>query len=359
MERESDRIAAAYVRLRLAWNDGRLTQQRLSTCLKDYDQTGELKKLTQGTLSRLLNNERWGSEELRKEVLDGLEGMLRDQFGIVYNEETQDYVSADQPGGSLTATMPQAHPDLHPLMIRKTDPLDAVAGTYVLHYRGADPYQGLVRRYFVTIHKNGEAAAYTRKSWTGRAVRYQHLMWVWLWPADSKEVQGTLFFSLDPDKIKGPEELQTFQGLLINTTRNQESISRRIVMIRTQVSDLSRPQGHLSITGDWEDLEEDAPGLRSLFVSQTVNQIRAPRTVNFKHFRSRHDFGRSCFFAACYFAQQQQLPDAKRELEQAFRDGFSDIPTIRTYCEPGEPLEPLRDWIRKNLHKYIFIQPLK
>ncbi len=360
MQQGRDRVAAAYVRLRLAWKDGRLTQQVLSERLKKYDDSGELGNLTQGTLSRLLNNEKWGSDELRKEVLRGLEGILKDEFGVIYDTAIQEYVvdgDVDSDFGGSGSTMSRDYSEQ--IMVAPSESLTAVAGTYVLYYRGADPHHGLVRRYFVTIEPNGDAAAYTRRSWSGKAMRYDHLLWVWLWSSGTRQIQGCLFFSLDHDKIKGNEELKSFQGLLINTTRNQESIARRIVMLRTSIADLTRPLGHLSISGDWSELEEEAPGMKGLFIPQSVNQIRSPRTVNFRHFRARHDFGHSCFFAACYLAQKGQDEDAKRELEQAFRDGFYDIPAIIQATSAGGPLEHLLYWFKENLGKYSFVGPLK
>ncbi|MDP5172679.1 MAG: hypothetical protein NWR72_20720, partial [Bacteroidia bacterium] len=266
MQRERDRLAAAYVRLRLAWKDGRLTQQVLSDRLKEkVDDQSELANLTQGTLSRLLNNETWGSDELRKEVLMGLERILKDDFHVVYDESLNDYVIEGDPGDDLMGGMSLSPEQSEQIMVAPSQSLTAVAGTYVLYYRGADPHHGLVRRYFVTIEANGDAAAYTRRSWSGKAMRYDHLLWVWLWSSATREIQGCLFFSLDSEKIAGNEELKSFQGMLVNTTRNQESIARRIVMLRTSFADLSRPLGHLSISGDWSELEEEAPGIKNLF----------------------------------------------------------------------------------------------
>lgn len=367
MDRVRDRVAAAYVRLRLAWKDGRLTQQVLSNRLKEFDKSnrkdsekeGELENLTQGTLSRLLNNEKWGSDELRREVLRGLEGILSDDFNVVYDETIGDYVLEGEPIDETEARMNLSPDQAEQLMLAPSDSLDAIAGTYVLFYRGADPHHGLVRRYFVKIDPNGNAAAYTRRSWTGKAMRYGHLLWVWLWSSDTREIQGCLFFSLDNDGISGKEELSSFQGLLINTTRNQESIARRIVMLRTSITDLYRPLGHLSISGKWGDLDDEAPGLKNLFIPQSVNQIRSPRTVNFRHFRARHDFGKSCFYAACYLAQNGQEEEAKRELEQAFRDGFYDVSMMLNATKPGAPLENLLSWFKDNLGKYSFVGPMK
>ncbi len=358
MQRERDRVAAAYVRLRLAWKDGRLTQQVLSDRLKELYPEGELTNLTQGTLSRLLNNEKWGSDELRKEVLRGLEEILRRDFHVAYDEHLNDYVNDGEQEDEFAGEGMGHAGQLDQLLLAPSDSLEAVAGTYVLYYRGADPHHGLVRRYFVTIEPTGDAAAYTRRSWSGKAMRYDHLLWVWLWAPGSREIQGCLFFSLEK-QINGPEELKSFQGLLINTTRNQESIARRIVMLRTSFADLARPLGHLSISGDWSELEEEAPGIKNLFTTQSVNQIRSPRTVNFRHFRARHDFGRSCFYAACYLAKSGQDEEAKRELEQAFRDGFYDIPAIIEVTRAGGPMEHLLPWFKENLGKYSFVGPLK
>lgn len=359
MERVRDRVAAAYVRLRLAWRDGRLTQQVLSDRLKEFDHNGELGNLTQGTLSRLLNNEKWGSDELRREVLRGLEGILENDFGVVYDKTVADYVVEGDPAAETGGGMSLSPEQAEQLMVAPSEPLDSIAGTYVLFYRGADPHHGLVRRYFVKIDSQGNAEAYTRRSWTGKAMRYGHLLWVWLWSSNTREIQGCLFFSLDHEKISGKDELKSFQGLLINTTRNQESIARRIVMLRTSITDLYRPLGHLSISGKWGELDEEAPGLKNLFIPQSVNQIRSPRTVNFRHFRARHDFGKSCFYAACYLAQQGHEEEAKRELEQAFRDGFYDIPMMLDATRPGAPLEQLLSWFKDNLGKYSFVGPMK
>ena len=326
---------------------------------KKVDDQSELANLTQGTLSRLLNNETWGSDELRKEVLMGLERILKDDFHVVYDESLNDYVIEGDRGDDLMGGMSLSPEQSEQIMVAPSQSLTAVAGTYVLYYRGADPHHGLVRRYFVTIEANGDAAAYTRRSWSGKAMRYDHLLWVWLWSSATREIQGCLFFSLDSEKIAGNEELKSFQGMLVNTTRNQESIARRIVMLRTSFADLSRPLGHLSISGDWSELEEEAPGIKNLFIPQSVNQIRSPRTVNFRHFRARHDFGRSCFYAACYLASKGQEEEAKRELEQAFRDGFYDIPAILEVTKAGGPLQNLLPWFKENLGKYSFVGPLK
>ena len=97
----------------------------MSDRLKEFDSTGELGNLTQGTLSRLLNNENGAVTNFAVKSSGGLEGILENDFGVMYDETVGDYVVEGDPAGETGGGMTLSPDQAEQLMVAPSESLDS------------------------------------------------------------------------------------------------------------------------------------------------------------------------------------------------------------------------------------------